>query len=256
MRKEVSFFNDTSVAYDREYARETPEGYSFRVRRERVFELLPLQGAGTRILDIAAGPGVMVPGLVERGYTVECVDAAPEMVERAREHYGSLKNVTFAVGDVYELSYADATMGVVTAMGLVEYLEDQDKAMHEIARVTKQNGQVIVTFPNRRSFWRTWARTLRTLTEAPRALYRTLTGRQKYPITHREYTEAEARAYLERHGLIADTAVYYNYKIVPFPFDQWFPRFTVWQSSILEQRCPRLRAMLATAFIVRGTKRT
>lgn len=256
MRKEVSFFNDTSAAYDREYGRETPDGYSFRVRRERVFELLPLKGASKRVLDIAAGPGVMVPGLVERGYTVECVDAAPEMIERAREHYGSLKNVTFAVGDVYELSYPDATMDTVIAMGLVEYLEDQDKAMHEMARVTKRNGCTIVTFPNRRSFWRTWARALRAATEVPRTLYRMLTGRKKYPITHREYTEAEARAYLERHGLTVDTVVYYNYKVVPFPFDRWFPRFTVWQSGALEQRWPRLRAILATAFIVRGIKRS
>ncbi len=256
MRKEVSFFNDTSTAYDAEYARETPEGYSFRVRRERVLELVPQDGTGKRVLDIAGGPGVMVSGFHEKGYAVDCVDAAPDMIEIARKKYGDLAHTTFAVGDVYALTkYEDGSLDVVTAMGLVEYLDDQDRAMSEMARVVKPGGTAIVTFPNRPSFWRGWARFLRSTTAAPRALHRLVTGRKKYPIDHREYTEEEARAYMERHGLVPDTVVYYNFKVTPFPFDKWFPGFTVWQSGKLERPGRPLERMYATAFIVRATKR-
>lgn len=255
MRKEVSFFNDISVAYDHEYERETPEGYSFRVRRERVFELLPQDGAGKRVLDMASGPGVMAEELVKRGFSLECVDAAPEMIDLAKKKYGSLKNINFSVGDVYKIAFPDNSMDAVTAMGLVEYLDDQEKAMGEMTRVTKKGGKVIVTYPNKPSFWRAWARTLRTVTDAPRTLYRKLTGKPKYPITHREYTEADARAYMERHDLTIDSVVYYNFKITPFPFDKWFTRFTVWQSGKLENPASGARKILATAFIISAVKK-
>ncbi|MBP9760303.1 MAG: class I SAM-dependent methyltransferase [Candidatus Pacebacteria bacterium] len=254
MRKEVSFFNDTSTAYIAEYDRETPEGYSFRVRRERVLELLPQNGSGKRVLDIACGPGIMAEGVSEKCYSIDCIDAAPDMIEIARKKYGKVPNTTFAVGDVYAINAPADTYDFVTAMGLVEYLDDQDKAMAEIARVTKKGGTVIVTFPNHPSFWRAWARTLRTVTDMPRALYRKVTGKKKYPITHREYTEDEARAYIQRHGLHPESAVYYNFKVTPFPFDGWFPRFTVWQSGQLEKPSSSLRKICATAFIMQATK--
>jgi len=255
MRKEISFFNDTSDTYDKEYARETPEGYSFRVRRERVLELIPQDGKGKRILDIASGPGVMVEGYHALGYEIDCVDAAPEMIEIARKKHGHVPNTTFDVGDVYALDYTDGTFDVVTAMGLVEYLDDQDKAMAEMARVTKKGGTVIVTFPSKPSFWRAWARMLRAFTSPARALYRKLTGRKKYPINHREYTEHEAVEYMKRHKLEPDDVVYYNFKFMPFPFDKWFPDFTAWQSRVCERPSSPLRKLAATAFIVRAEKK-
>lgn len=255
MRKEVSFFNDTSTAYIAEYDRETPEGYSFRVRRERVLEMLPSPGEGKHILDVACGPGIMAEGVSKKGYSIDCIDAAPDMIEIARKKYGGVPNATFAVGDVYAINAPAGTYDVVTAMGLVEYLDDQDKAMAEMARVTKKGGTVIVTFPNHPSFWRAWARTLRAVTDFPRAVYRKLTGKKKYPITHREYTEKEARAYMHKHGLHPESVVYYNFKVTPFPFDKWFPRFTVWQSGRFENSASSARKFLATAFILEATKR-
>lgn len=254
MRKEVTFFNDKVGAYDKEYERETPDGYSFRVRRERVLELLP-DGAGKHVLDIAGGPGVMVEGLNRQGWRVDCVDAAPEMIELAHKKYGHLPNTRFAVGDVYALNYPDATFDAVTAMGLVEYLDDQNKAMAEMARVTKPGGDVIITFPNQPSFWRTWARVLRSITALPRRTLKMLTGKKPYPISHKEYTQTDAWEYMERHGLQPLQTVYYNFKVMPYPFDLWFPRLTVRQSALLERPGRSGEHCMATAFIVHARKK-
>src|SRR5581483_4694519 len=103
MRKEVTYFNNKSKAYREEYDRVTPEGYSFRVRREKVLELTPAAKPGATAADIASGPGVMIPGLRAKGYKVTCLDAAPEMIERIKDEYPNLPDVTAMVGDAYEL---------------------------------------------------------------------------------------------------------------------------------------------------------
>src|SRR3989338_1043389 len=102
MRTEVTFFNKTSADYRAEYERETPEGYSFRVRREKVLALLPA-GTGKHILDLASGPGIMIKGLRAKGYRVTCVDAAPDMIAIAKKEAGSDTEVVCEVGDAYAL---------------------------------------------------------------------------------------------------------------------------------------------------------
>ena len=51
MRPEVTYFNEISKSYRAEYDRETPEGYSFRVRRKKVLDMVE---GGTAVIDIAS----------------------------------------------------------------------------------------------------------------------------------------------------------------------------------------------------------
>ncbi len=253
-RAEVSFFNERSRSYLDEYGKETPEGFSFRMRREGVLRVLP-DGEGKRVLDIAGGPGVMIAGLRKKGYEVDCVDAAPEMVALAAQEARGDAKVHTHVEDVLALSYKNGTFDALTAMGLVEYLDDQDRAMREMARVLKPGGVAIITFPNRYSLWRFWAATLRTVFYPLRTLHKKLTGKPVYPIRHREYTPEQARAYMRIHGLVPAQTIYYNYKLMPFPLDKFFPRLTVIQSSLCEGRGGVFSRFFATAFIVEGVKR-
>src|SRR5437879_4691181 len=125
MRNEVTYFNKKSKEYRAEYDLETAEGYSFRVRREKVLALVK---GGSNVVDIASGPGVMIAAFRSKGCTVTCVDAAPEMIARAKEEY---PDVAAVVGDAYELPFENARFDVATAMGLIEYLEDEGKFLKE-----------------------------------------------------------------------------------------------------------------------------
>jgi ubiquinone/menaquinone biosynthesis C-methylase UbiE len=254
-RDEVNWFNDVSTSYRKEYDRETTDGFSFRMRRDKVLSLIPQDGKGKKVLDIACGPGILIPGLRERGYTITAVDAAQAMVDRAREEHKAGPDLTIEVGDVYALKYPDATFDAVTALGLVEYLDDQSKAHKEMARVLKPGGTLVVSYPYRWSPWRIWGRFLMAITWIPRRLYKLLTGSRGHYITHREYTVADARAKFSDAGVTPDRVWFYNLKLVPWPLDQWFPRFTVWQSSLLEGFDSTPFRWIGTAFNLRGTKR-
>ena len=245
MRTEVTYFNQLSKTYQNWYGDETPEGYSFRVRREKVFAMLPHDGSGLSILDLACGPGVMIKGLRERNYRVTAIDAAPDMVALAKEVAGNDPQVTCEVGDAYALSVPDNSFDIVTAMGLIEYLDDEPKYLKEMNRIIKQGGTAIITYPNVWSPWRIWNRFLRFVARPGK----------KPLLLHREYTKKRTIEQFKDHDFDVHEVMYYNFKLVPFPLDRLLPRFTVGASKIFEHLDRTPLAFLATAFIVRATKR-
>jgi len=255
LRDEVTFFDEQSSSYRKEYERETTDGFSFRMRREKVLGLIPQDGKGKKILDIACGPGIMISGLRKLGYSVTAVDAAPEMVARAKEEHASGNDLTIEVGDVYALKYPDASFDVVTAMGLVEYLADEPKAYKEMTRVLKPGGTLIVSYPYRWSPWRVWGRIVMAITWVLRKLRNILMRTRGHYVTHREYTVSDARRTYADYGVVADRVWFYNFKLVPWPLDQWFPRFTVWQSSLFERFDSTPLRFIGTAFNLRGKKK-
>ena len=242
-RTEVTYFNDLSKTYLGWYSQESPEGYSFRVRREKILNMLP-DGTGMHILDLACGPGIMIKGLRAKHYRVTAIDAAPDMVELAKKELPNDAMVTCEVGDAYALSVSDASFDTVTAMGLIEYLDAEPKYLKEMNRIIKNGGIAIITYPNVWSPWRIWNRFLRFVIR-----------RGKKPLLlHREYTVKRTLAQLRAHGFEPTEVLYYNFKLVPFPLDRFFPRCTVWTSKIFEHFDKTPLRFLGTAFIVKATK--
>ncbi len=245
-RTEVAFFDTTSVSYQKEYARNTPDGYSFRVRREKVLKLLP-DGNGKHILDLASGPGIMIKGLRAKGFRVTCVDAAPGMIELAKKEAGNDPEVTCEVGDAYSLRFTDGTFDVVTAMGLIEYIREEPRYLHEMHRIIKGGGTLIVTYPNLWSPWRLWNRLLRAIARPFRKI-------KVDPLLHREYTKKRAAKLLEESGFTVERTVYYNMKLIPFPLDKFLPAFTAHSSRLLEWIANTPLRWFATGFIIKAKR--
>lgn len=256
MKKEVEFFDKTSEKYLAEYEKNTPEGYSFRVRREKVLALAPETKNEKKALDIGCGPGVMVDELLEKGYRINCVDASPEMINLTNKKYGSDDRIEASVGNVYKLDFPDNCFDLVTAMGLLEYLDDQEKAMKEINRVTKKDGIIIITFPNKTSPWRTFNRATLFVLAPLLKTYKSVFKKPPYPIRHREYSAKKTADFLKKFGLETEKIVFYNFKFVPHPFDKIFPRFTVWQSKIFEKLDGTFFKFVGTGFILKARRQS
>lgn len=252
MRNEVTFFNDTSTAYRAEYAEETPDGYSFRVRRDKVLALL---GAGNdrHMLDLASGPGIMIAGARAQHWSITCIDAAPAMIEIAKREAGNDPRVTCEVGDAYQLRFADGTFDALSAMGLIEYLDEEDTFLAEAARVLKPGGLCIITFPNVTSPWRLWNRVLMLLRFIVRPIKKLL-GSPLHPVTHREYSIERACEIMSAHELEPVTVGYYNFRLIPYPIDRLFPRLTVRQSAMTERLDRTPLRFIGTGFIVAAHK--
>lgn len=254
MEKAINFFNAASKKYLEEYERKTSEGYSFRVRREKTLAVIPEAKEGKKALDIGCGPGIMAEGLLEKNYSVACVDAAPSMINLVKEKFSSNPKITAGTGDVNELNFPDNSFDLIIAMGLLEYLGDQEKALQEIKRVAKTGGQIIITFPNKTSPCRIFNRSAAFLTKPFSKVLRKILKKPKQSLTHKEYTLKQTINFLEKNGLKVSKVIYYNFKLIPYPFDKWFPKFTIWQSKLFERLDNTFLKFLGTGFIIKARK--
>jgi SAM-dependent methyltransferase len=100
-------------------------------------------GPGTRLLDVAAGPGRMTQAGTERGAIAIGVDLAPAMVALAREYY---PNIEFREASADALPFSDASFDtVVCAFGLGHF-PDAERVIAEIRRVLVPQGRVAVSW--------------------------------------------------------------------------------------------------------------
>jgi len=110
--------------------------------------LLPELRPGQHLLDVGAGPGTLtvdLAGHVHPGLVVG-IDNAAEVLDAARDHAAAqgADTVTFAVGDVYALDFADARFDVVHAHQVLQHLTDPVAALREMRRVCRVGGTVAV----------------------------------------------------------------------------------------------------------------
>jgi len=109
--------------------------------------------AGTRLLDIACGPGFGTVRAAARGAAPVGVDFAPAMVEMARKRFPDLK---FEDGDAESLGFADASFdAAICAFGLL-HMAEPERAVAEAFRVLVPGGYYAFTVwapPERNQFY-------------------------------------------------------------------------------------------------------
>lgn len=142
--------------YDRESAawgrrRDDPE---HRELVERVVdELANVVAPPGPVADLGCGPGAHALALARRGYDVVGVDGSPRMVEVARTRAaGDEVDVRFEVHDVRTpLRFADASLGGVLAVLVLQHLSHPAAFMAEIRRCLRPGGHLLITAPGRDS---------------------------------------------------------------------------------------------------------
>ncbi len=99
-------------------------------------------GAGTRVLDVATGPGYAAATAAERGASVDGVDVAPAMVAHAKARVPAGE---FHVADAENLPYANESFEAVVANFGILHFGRPERAVSEMARVLRPGGRVALT---------------------------------------------------------------------------------------------------------------
>jgi SAM-dependent methyltransferase len=99
-------------------------------------------GPGTRMLDLATGPGYGAAEGAERGASVIGVDVAPAMVALAARRYPGLD---FRCADAHELPFDDGSFDAVVGNFLILHPGRPERAMAEFVRVLRPGGRLALT---------------------------------------------------------------------------------------------------------------
>ncbi len=153
---------------------------------------------GSIWLDAGCGSGVLTRRLVSLGASGEALDAAPSMIRQAKEAAGrepqdSPRFAYRLVDTIEQLDQASDTFDGVLCSSVIEYLDHPKAAMHELVRVLKPGGWLVVSLANRRSLVRRGQQLMRRL--------RPDKGDSYLNVSTATFSHAEARTILADCGV-------------------------------------------------------
>lgn len=128
------------------------EDVRFPVGAERVRlaveGVAPAMSEGARLADLGCGGGQLCVHAANLGWRAVGVDNAPGMIDEARANAGSVE-IEWITASYDESGLPDGELDAVTALGLVEYLPDDDGLLAEAARLLRPGGRFAVSCRNR-----------------------------------------------------------------------------------------------------------
>jgi ubiquinone/menaquinone biosynthesis C-methylase UbiE len=146
-------FESAARDWERIYHESTLYGRIYQDRMEitlKWIDQLQLPENAT-LLEIGCGAGLATAALAKRGYRVDALDNVPAMINLTIKRLaaaGNAERVRVLHGDVRRLSMPNNSYNLVFALGVLPWLDDPAEAMHEMVRVTRTGGYVLVTADN------------------------------------------------------------------------------------------------------------
>lgn len=111
---------------------------------------------GMSVLDIGCGTGAITCGIAKavgpKGRVVG-VDMNPRLIAQAREANADVPGLSFEVGDIHHLPFADA-FDLVTASRVLQWLGDPGTALQGMIRAARPGGRILVLdYNHEKALW-------------------------------------------------------------------------------------------------------
>jgi ubiquinone/menaquinone biosynthesis C-methylase UbiE len=102
-------------------------------------------GESDRVLEVAAGTGLITYEVARIAREAIGIDISEEMVKEAegKKKNTNLDNISFRVEDAYNLTFDDNSFDLVIACNVMHIVQNPDAILQEIRRVLRKNGRVI-----------------------------------------------------------------------------------------------------------------
>lgn len=103
-----------------------------------------------KALDIGCGPGQLAIELERKGFAATGIDFSNAMINLAKDNAKKegMESVDFKIGEVESLGFPDCTFDLITGLGILEYLENDQSVLEEVNRVLNVGGIFITNITN------------------------------------------------------------------------------------------------------------
>jgi len=118
-------------------------------RLQKAIDLMELNY--DRLLEAGFGNGMLFPTYNKLAKETYGIDIHGKEKEIAKLFKGD-----FRYGNIYEIPFLDNYFDCVISLSVIEHLEDMDKALSELKRVAKADGDIIIGFPTDNIFITFW----------------------------------------------------------------------------------------------------
>lgn len=134
--------------------RARPLGAITEATEQRLILALMGELRGARVLDAGCGDGALVCAIASRGAVATGADPDPAMIAaaNARAKEEGIE-ATFVEARIDALPFADAEFDIVVAVTVLCFVADAKGAVHEMARVLRPGGVLVLGELGRRSAW-------------------------------------------------------------------------------------------------------
>ena len=119
--------------------------------RKMVHNLLEinLKNKKLKILDVGCGTGGLMDELTQKGHSVWGLDISQEALE-----FCALRgHINLKLGSATSIPFEDQSFDVVTGIGVIEHLEDDDKFLKEVRRVLRPGGSFVMLTSSFQWLW-------------------------------------------------------------------------------------------------------
>lgn len=103
---------------------------------------------GKKMLELGCGTGHWTSFFIENKFDVTAVDNSEAMLEIARK---KAIDARFLLADAAKLPFENNSFDTVASITMLEFVDEQQKVMHEMYRVLKKGGYAIVGCLNAKS---------------------------------------------------------------------------------------------------------
>ena len=91
------------------------------------------------LLDVGCGAGLLTNALATEGHSVTGIDLSEQSLEIAKTK-DATKKVQYLKANAYDLPFPTASFDVVSAMDILEHVENPNRLIEEASRVLKKGG--------------------------------------------------------------------------------------------------------------------
>lgn len=181
-------------------------------------------------LDIGAGPGSITIDLAQGGFETYAIDLSFHMLLNNRKNAGN--DVKLAQCSAESLCYQDGAFDLVTAAGVLEYVEDDSRVLSEILRVLKPGGTLIISVPVKESV----------VSSQIRKIFVSLVFKMEIDrFHHKHYIPRRFLEKVETAGYRLESSISHHF--VFFPLDYLAPNLSIYFDNILTRLFSRNRTI-------------